>query len=366
MKKTITLSGIAKMRLVSQGICSNSFTTAKDMVKYMGAMQAQDFEMAKWAIGCRLPGSTGDMIEHSVNTGEILRIHVLRPTWHFVSPDDIYWMLALTAPRIKTSMKSRDNELGLTAEVCAKSNKIIEKALVSEKFLTRDVLIDILKREKINSNNPQVYYHLFLHAELDGLICSGVMQGKKQTYTLLAERVPGKIMLSKTEALAKLAGRYFTSHGPATLHDFTWWSGLSVQDAKEGLELAKGELISEKTREHMYWFSPSLKNSHLKENSLFVLPAFDEFIISYKDRSAAISAETGKKAISTNGIFRPVIVFNGKVTGLWKRTITRNTVTVSISLFEMIDEKKKSLIPKRIADYAGFLQQQAVIQWDTI
>lgn len=354
------------MRLVSQGICSNSFSARKDMVKYMGAMQAQDFEMAKWAIGCRLPGSTDEMIKHSLNTGEILRTHVLRPTWHFVSPDDIYWMLALTAPRIKSSMKSRDNELGLTAEVCAKSNKILEKALEAEKFLTRDALIDILKREKIDSDNPQAYYHLFLHAELDGLICSGVMQHKKQTYALLAERVPDKIMPGKPEALAKLASRYFTSHGPATLQDFVWWSGLSIRDGKEALELAKGELVSEQTGGQMYWFSPLLNFSQIKENSLFVLPAFDEFIISYKDRSAAIPVETSKKAISTNGIFRPVIVFDGRVIGLWKRTTAKNIVTVSIGLFETIDAKKKLMITKRIEKYALFMQKEAVIQWETI
>ena len=351
------LTDIANLRLISQQIAETKFKTAKDLVGWMGAMQAQDYAMVKWAIGVRLSNLTDQAIETAINNGEIIRTHILRPTWHFVSADDIYWMLELTAPQIKASLKSRHQELGLSETVVRKSNRIIEKALRDAKHLIREELIVELGKAKIATDNNRAS-HLFLRAELDGIICSGATRGGKQTYALLEERVPRTKPLTKEEALANLAKKYFASHCPATLQDFVWWSGLSVSDAKHALETGRSGFISETIASQTYWFANFLPMPKTYKETVYLLPAFDEFIISYKDRSASLPFENHKKTVSDNGIFRPVIVVNGQVTGIWKRTIKRDKVIVETELFEQPNKTKKILIEKASVQYGGFLEKK--------
>jgi hypothetical protein len=229
---------IADIRLASQQIVATKCKTAKEVVAWMGAMQAQDYNMAKWAIGLRLPASMDEIIQETINSGEVLRTHILRPTWHFVAAEDIYWMLGLTAPQMKTLQRSRHKELGLTEKILAKSNSIIAKALSGGKHLSREELMALLEKSRIDTGN-QKSYHLMHVAELNGVVCSGKINEKKQTYALLEERVQKPKSLTREEALARLAQKYFTSHCPATLQDFTWWSGLSAIDARHALEMVK-------------------------------------------------------------------------------------------------------------------------------
>jgi hypothetical protein len=196
----------------------------------MGAVQAQDFNMAKRAVGIRLAGAVNDdaakTVDDAFNRGSFLRTHVLRPTWHFVSPENIRWMLDLSAGRIKSASKPRDRDLEITETLYAKTNRIITKSLEGNKHMARDDLARELEKAKINADSARGY-HFIMRAELDGLICSGAVRGKTQTYTLLSERAPAARPLPKDESLARLANIYFSSHSPATLRDFAWWSGLS-------------------------------------------------------------------------------------------------------------------------------------------
>ncbi|MEW6108889.1 MAG: winged helix DNA-binding domain-containing protein [Nitrospirota bacterium] len=336
------------------------FKTVKDIVGWMGAMQAQDYAMVKWAIGVRLPGSTVQVIETAINNGEIIRTHLLRPTWHFVSADDIYWMLELTAPQIKASLKSRHKELGLSETIFSKSNTIIEKALRGGKHLIREELAAELGKAKIATDDNRAS-HLLLRAELDGIVCSGATKGGKQTYALLEERVPKTKSLTKGEALAALAKKYFTSHGPATLQDFVWWSGLSVSDAKHALEMVKSDFISEIIDSQTYWLANLFSIPGTDKKVVNLLPAFDEFIISYKDRSVSLPFENHNKTVSNNGIFRPVIVVNGQVTGIWKRTIKNDKVIVETELFKQPNKTTKSLIEKASIQYGHFLEKKTEI-----
>jgi hypothetical protein len=355
----MTQSSISKIRLITQQISKPRFKTVKNVVDWMGAMQAQDFNMAKWAIGIRLPGSTEKTILDAFNNGEILRTHVLRPTWHFVSQDDIYWMLKLTAPHIKASLKSRNKELGLTKEIFGSSNTIIEHALMGGKHLTREEIIRILNETITQITNPQAFYHLLLNAELDGIICSGQMKENKQTYALLSKRAPTKKDLSRDEALTLLAKKYFASHGPATLQDFAWWSGLPMIDIRKSVELIKSDVISENVDSKIYWFSRStpLFKDTLK-TSLYLLPAFDEFVISYKNRSALIYQENQKKAISSNGVFRPVIVLNGQAIGIWSKSTNKDKVFIKTNLFQLQNANIKDLLYKEAIKYGIFLNKK--------
>ncbi|MEO6706678.1 MAG: winged helix DNA-binding domain-containing protein [Ginsengibacter sp.] len=350
----MTLTDVAAIRLISQQIAGSRFKTPKEMVGWMGAMQAQDYRMAKWAVGIRIPNATEKNIEAAIDSGKIIRTHLLRPTWHLVAADDIYWMLELSAPRIKAAQKSREKQLELTEKIFIKSNTIFEKALAGGKHLTRVEMLQELAKVKIATDNNRSSYLLF-NAESEGIICSGKTKDKQITYALLNERVPENKKLNKDEALYRLANKYFKSHCPATLQDFTWWSGLSVSDAKHALEIIKPGFISDKIGSGIYWFPDSFSIPKNYKESAYLLPAFDEFLISYKDRTAALAFENHKKAFSNNGIFWPTLVVNGQVKGIWKRTFKKDKVIVTISFFGAPGKDIIGLVEKAAEKLGYFL-----------
>jgi len=358
----MNLTDIANIRLISQQIEQTKFKTVKELVDWMSAIQAQDYAMVKWAIGIRLPNATDRVIETAMKQGEIIRTHLLRPTWHFVSADDIYWMLALKATPIKASLRSRHKQLGLSESIIVRSNAILENALKGGKQLPREELLAELVKAGIPIDENRAS-HLLVRAEMDGVVCSGATEGKKLTYALLEERVPKPNLPTREEALAKLAKKYFSSHGPATLSDFTWWSGLSFNDAKHALEMVKSDLNVETIDAQMYWYLKSYSIRQTDIEAAYLLPAFDEFIISYKDRRAALPFENFSKAVSNNGIFRPVVVVNGQVMGIWKRKINRNTVMVETELFQQPDQATKRLIEKAANQYGQFLEKETEIEY---
>lgn len=351
------MRAIALSRLFNQHIEATKFKSAADVVGWMGAMQAQDFAMAKWAVGIRLPHSTERSIEAALDSGEIIRTHLLRPTWHLVSAQDLTWMLALTAPQIKATLKSRQQGLGLSETVLAKSNTVLRQALGTGKHLTRQELVNELEKNQIVTDENRAS-HLLMCAELEGLICSGANQGKHPTYALLEERVAPTQALNRETALAKLARQYFVSHGPATLSDFIWWSGLSTREARQALEMVKADFVSETIGAERYWFPNATIHPEPTEKMVQFLPAFDEFIISYTDRSAVLPAENQAKAISSNGIFRPVIVVNGQVAGLWKRTLKKAKVIVEAEFFKRPDSTLLGPIEKAAERYGHFLEKE--------
>ena len=346
---------IANTRLVSQKIVGTKFQSAKEIVEWMGAMQAQDFNMSKWAIGLRSDKLTEENVHAAIDSGEIIRTHILRPTWHFVSANDLNWMIELTAPKILAAQKSRNKQLELTEKIFKRSNSIIEKLVGDGKHATRKEIVSALNKAKIGTDNNRASHILFT-AELQGIICSGKMKENQITYALLSERVPQIKALPKEEALARLAQKYFKSHCPATLADFTWWSGLAVADAKRALEMIKSDFISQKINLVEYWLPYSFSDLKKHKKSLFLLPAFDEFLISYKNRSAAVITGHQGKVFSNNGIFWPTIVVNGEVAGIWKREIKKGKLLVTVNFF---DESKipTDLLQKaaeRLGRFLGF------------
>jgi len=356
----MNLIDIANIRLINQQIERTAFKTVKGLVDWMGAMQAQDYGMAKWAIGARLPNATDLVVETAINNGEIIRTHILRPTWHFVSADDIYWMLALRAAPIKASLRTRHKQLGLSETIIAKSNLILGNVLRGGKSLTREELLPVLSKAGIPLDENRAS-HLLVRAELDGLVCSGAIKGRKLTYALLEERVPKTDIPTRDEALAKLAKKYFSSHGPATLADFAWWSGLSVADAMHALEMVKLNFNSETIEAQTYWFANSPSLHQTDNEAAYLLPAFDEVIISYKDRRAALPFENFSKAVSDNGIFRPMVVVNGQVTGRWKRSIKKGKVMVETELFQAPDQSTIRLIEDAAIPYGKFVGMETEI-----
>jgi hypothetical protein len=350
-------SDISHIRLSNQHVAGTKFTSASEVVDWMGAMQAQDFNQAKWAIGVRLPDATEKMVNEALDAGEIIRTHLMRPTWHLVTAADIHWLVPLTAARIIASMKTRDKQLGLTEAIYTKTNSIIVKALEGDNHLTRDELVGEFHKAQIDTNENRMS-HIMFRAELEGIACSGRSQGNKQTYALLPERVPKTTTLVRDEALALLARKYFASHGPATLADFIWWSGLLVADARHALEMVKTRFISETIGDQTYWFTNPSAAKPVHAGSVHLLPAFDEFIISYKDRTASLPADHHARAVSNNGIFWPIIVVDGQVTGVWKRSFCKNTVMLETKFFRTPEDATQQQVEKAFARYGWFVGKQ--------
>ncbi len=348
---------LLNLRLNNQHLIKPIYNSASKLVNYLGAVQAQDFAMSKWAIGVRTVNTTQKKVEAAMNKGSILRTHALRPTWHLVSAEDIYWMLELTAANIKARMRTNDKKLGITEALFKKSNGIIEKALNEHEQLNRDEIIQLFNKHKIAVNENRLS-HFLIRAELDAIICSGKIKYNKNTYALLAKRVTKKKTFKREEALGTLAEKYFISRGPATVADFAWWSGLSVTDAKKGLQSVQSVLEKEKINDAVYYFK-SPTGTFNTTSSVFALPAFDEYLISYKERSAML--HSNKKNISANGIFWPVIIADGKVAGMWSRKIANDKLHIKTEYFIKPASAIKNDLIKSFNTYAGFLEKHLVV-----
>jgi Winged helix DNA-binding domain len=344
---------IAALRLQFQQIQKTNFSSPQALVAYMGAIQAQDYPMSKWAIALRLPEASDAALEAALDAGQLVRTHVLRPTWHIVSGQDVRWMLMLSANRIKSAWASRDRELGIDSVLYNRTNNLIVKILEGNRHLTRAEIMVFLEQNGIKTN-PGRGIHFMANAEADALVCNGVMRGKEQTYALLDEKVPKGLIFSREEALAELAKRYFTSHAPATLQDFYWWSGLTMPDARAGLESIKTTLDSFIFEEKTY-FVPQNQPHAKGENSLFFLPAFDEYCVGYNNRNAVFAPQFQGQAITVNGIFKPIIVRNGQVIGVWKRTIVKDKVAVKTTFFEPHNQLDSAEIVRSIQFFGKFL-----------
>lgn len=350
------MSDISILRIQNQQIASSCFNQIADLVSWMGAMQAQDYTMMKWAVGLRAPETINSVLEESVAKGEVLRTHLLRPTWHLVSSSDINWILELTAPHVRTQLKTRLKQLEVDESIISKAKTILEKELAGANHQSRDEIISLFEKEGILALDLRAS-HILMACELDGLICSGVPKAKKQTYALLDERSASKEKIAREEALFRLAERYFSSHGPATLHDFIWWSGLPIRDARKAIEMVKNKLDVIRSNGRDYLFLPSFSEPKEEKKTVFLMPAYDEFLISYCDRTDALETLHNKKAISSNGIFRPTVVINGKVAGLWKKVAKKNAITVEYDFFRTIHPSEKKLIAEAEEKYLSFISR---------
>lgn len=352
---------VSAIRMDSQQIRRTTFTEVKDLVSWMGAIQAQDHPMANWAIGTRLPGFTEAMVDAATDRAEIIRTHILRPTWHFVAATDIYWMLQLTASQVMVKSSTVFKQMGITEAVCHTANDAIIRAFKDKPFLSRDELILAMEEAGL-SNGRLAASHLLFQAELAGILCSGIKENNRQTYALLEVRVPKPAAISRDEALSKLALRYFRSHGPATLNDFVWWSGLPVRDAKRGLQMVETSLFAVDIEGGRYWSAQEYSSSvSVQKDEIYLLPAFDEFLISYKDRTASFLPQYHSKAFTVNGIFHPVIVVDHQVCGLWKRAVKKDKVHFEASFFKAPSKKIKLLTEKAAFNFAVFLGKELIV-----
>ncbi len=323
----------------------------------MLGVQAQDFPGAKWSVGLRVPGSTDADIEAALATGEIVRSWPMRGTLHFVAPEDLGWMLAISATRQATWATKRRADLGVTDRDLARAGELALGALTGGRGIRRDDLLELFEANGIPTA-AQRGYHLIWNLAHDGLIVFGPTDGKQPTYVLLDEWVTSPRRLEGDEALAEFAARYFASHGPATERDFAWWASITLGDARRGIAAAGLE-----TREFdgvQHYLSPGLEPARA---AVHALPGFDEFMLGYQNRSAGLRSEFADRIVpGSNGIFLPTIVVDGEVVGTWRRSETSKQLAVELVPFSTLSARALTGFERAIRRYATFMGKPAVIR----
>ena len=349
-------STIAHRRLHNQRLAGPPFEKPEAVVQWLTAVQSQDYAGAKWAIAQRTKATTDAELDQLFNDGAILRTHVLRPTWHFVMPADIRWMLKLTAPRVNAVNAYYYRKLELDDAVFRRSQTALAKALRGGKQLTRTELAQALKGAGITASGLRLAY-LIIRAELDAVICSGALRGKQFTYALLDDRVPETKILEYDEALAELTRRYFTSHGPALVRDYTWWSGLTVADAKAGIEMASSYLTHATADGKTYWFATHATTARKQTPTVHLLPNYDEYLIAYKDHSPSFDAARLKQTRPEieEALMAHIVVLNGQVIGGWRRTIGKDEVAIKTNLLVTLTGVDQAALRTAAGRYGQFL-----------
>ncbi len=345
---------IAEQRLLNQGITRPGRREPADVVAGLGAMQAQEYPAAKWGLALRMPrGTTDRTIERAFHAGRLIRTHVMRPTWHFVTPADVHWMLDLTASRVLRTVASYTRRQELDTDTLTRATGIFERALRDGQYLTRAELGAHLERARLNVKGVRLAL-LTVYAELEQVICSGPRRGTQFTYALLAERAPRARRLSRDEALAEITRRYFGSHGPATIRDFVWWSGLTTADAKRGLEAnrARSEAVDGLT----YWTMGETSGRGTRRKTLHLLPIYDEYLVAYRDREA-VPHGTSRIQSRTRGTvtFQHALVIGGQVAGTWKTVRNASGLEVEVFPLRRLTGPERRALAETTAHYARFL-----------
>jgi hypothetical protein len=357
----MTVSELARRRVINQHIARFRFNKPGELVGWMGAVQAQDYPAALWGIGLRTNLATQETLESAVAAKKIVRTWPMRGTLHFVAPSDVRWMLKYLTPRTVARAASRFRQLELTDATFSSSRTVIEKALDGGEYLTRVAVYALLERNRISCAGQRGIHILWKLAQ-EGLICFGAPEGKQPTFVLLDEWIPETKIPPRDEAIAVLARKFFASHGPATLRDFVWWSGLPVAEARTGVEEIRDSFASDVVDNQTYWF-PVKSNRSIKATRIAqLLPAFDEFLVGYKDRSAAIDPRHARRALPGGGILNPTIVIDGRIIGTWKRSIKQDTVFTQIRPFIRLNNDQHRNIEKAVERYARFLGKSAAIR----
>jgi hypothetical protein len=359
------MNALLTARLDNQWLLSPVSRTPAEVVAHLGAVQAQEYPLARWGVGQRALHVTDAMVEAAFDAGDILRTHVLRPTWHFVVPADIRWMLALTGPRVLRVMAPYIRAVELDDRLMRRAQAVITRALEGALPLTRHELGAALARARISATGQRLAL-LVMRAELDGLICSGPRLGRQFTYALMDDRAPRCSPRERDEALAELTRRFFLSHGPATVHDFAWWSGLTVGDARVGLHLTGQALASRDIDGHTFWFAADRPPSprRTRARSVHLLPIYDECLIAYKHRSPAIGVpasghsrprtDRSAQALPQPGRLNAVVI-DGRLEGSWGRAMTPKGVEVQIVLQRNPDGPTRRLLDAALGRYARFM-----------
>ncbi|MDP9259680.1 MAG: winged helix DNA-binding domain-containing protein [Actinomycetota bacterium] len=352
-------AGIGLRRLAGQRIvASRRCEQPADVVRWLGALQAQDYYQSLWAIGSRLRSGTVEDVERAIGERRILRTWLMRGTIHFAPPEDVRWLLALCAPRLAVAEARRCEQLGLTAAQFARCAELLSAELSGDRRLTRPEVMRLFEDAGIETTG-QRGYHILARLAREALICLGPMQGKQQTFVLLDDWAPRAESrdLSREAALALLASRFAGGRGPVTDQDFARWAGIPVTDARRGLGEADG-LATRSFDGVDHWLAADAGQSPAPaagRSRTYLLAGFDEYFLGYKHRDAVLAPEHAQKiAPGANGVFRPIIVAGGQIVGTWARAVRGTELTIALRPFAAAPKLAEQVRPEA-ARYRDFL-----------
>ncbi|HET7874365.1 MAG TPA: winged helix DNA-binding domain-containing protein [Methylomirabilota bacterium] len=342
-------------RLRTQRLAGSPLPTPEAVVAFLGAVQSQDYPGAKWSLGQRVQGATDGSIDRAFDEGRILRTHVLRPTWHFVTPDDIGWLLGLTGRRVLAQCAPYFARLELDRAIFRRARAAIERALRGGRYRTRAEIGGVLREAGIRAGGQRLA-HIMAEAELTGLVCSGARRGGQHTYALLEERAPGGRRLERDEALGELTWRFFRSHGPATLRHYAWWAGLTLADARAGLDLAGSRLERIEIKGISCWLEGGAHHEVQRTRTAFFIPEYDEAVLGYKEPPLPDHPPARGKTRWRARWPRPLVI-GARRAGTWRRTLGRDAVLVETDLFAALETAGERAIQAAAERYARFLQR---------
>jgi len=332
------------------------FRSAAEAVASFGAVQAQEFAEVKWSLAERMDGEPTDAeLDAAFDRGEMIRTHILRPTWHFVTPEDLGWMLELSAPRVHQANKGPYRQMGLEQNLLERSADAIARALSDGEPKLRKELAVALAEAGINVEGMALGYVVHF-AELEGVVCSGPRRGKQQTYMLVADRVPKTAERSREDALAELARRYFGGHGPGTLRDFSWWSGLTQSDCREAVEQAGDDVAPLDLGDERDWFGAPRPSRVPKRTGTHLIPMYDELGVAFRDLRIVCAAPPPEGMMA-----RPILI-DGVAVGSWKRTFANRRVVVEATLLRKLGSTEGDELAETVARFGRFLELDAQLE----
>ncbi|MGH2753662.1 MAG: winged helix DNA-binding domain-containing protein [Actinomycetota bacterium] len=351
----MTPEEIARRRMHNLGLVRSRFHSIEDVVGSLVAVQSQDYHPAKWSVASRSEGVDDAALDRAFAEGRILRTHLLRPTWHFVLPTDIRWLLELTAPRIHALNAYMYRQQELDDVTLKRSVEVIADALRGRVQLTRKEVAAVLEEAGIPLGGFRLGY-ILMNAELERVVCSGALKGKQHTYASFDERALDARSLDRDEAVAELVDRYFTSHGPATVKDFQAWSSLTIADIKRGLEIVGSRLASQVAGGLTYWFAASPPPPEVASPAVQLVQGYDEYIVGYRESKFLLDIRgvAGPMA-GDRPAFNGVILVDDQVAGAWRRVQRKDSVAIESSLYRPFNRAERAALRAAADRYASFL-----------
>lgn len=328
---------------------------------HLGAVQGQDYLYSLWALGLRVEGATESTIEQAIADRQIIRTWPFRGTIHYVTAADARWMVRLTAGRTLRGAARRLRQLELDGATLARSRQVIIDTLLAAGPMARPDLLRAVDAAGVSTAGQRGYYILWYHAH-EALIGIGPRQGKQQSFVLLDEWLPPGRELSRDQALAELAQRYFIGHGPAQLKDFIWWSSLSAPEARAGLAAVRPHLAQEVIDGKEYWYDPAQPVEVVASPTAHLLPFLDEYVVAYRDRDDVLDPSYNDRVDSGNVIFHAPFLIDGRVVGIWKRTLKKERATIEATALRPLSDAEQTALVAAGERFGAFLELEIELE----
>ena len=308
----------ATLRLLNQQLITPQFSDTSELVSYMGAIQAQEYRMMRWAVAMRTKKPSHKAFKKAFDEGKIIRIHLMRGTWQLIAAEDYWMMIDLCASKVKaiTNGWLCSNGIIIPDEEIRRVSDILAQTAADKGSATKEDFVQALEERDIQMNDHLLSYHLRM-AEISGILCSGELLPMKATYSLASAKVKLNAKMDKDEALSRITHKYFQSRQPATLEDFMWWSGLNISDCRKGIALLGDKIHLVRYKGRDFYLTDDCRTRGFRKGKFILIPPYDEYLISYKSRDMVLPSEHRHRAHNNSGIFQPVIAYDGKICGNW-------------------------------------------------